>query len=80
MKSFRDYLVSRRTLNNPAGQFTRQMRDYPDLEEIEEWPQLRAFIYRKSHPSKIKDMLAAAEPVWKGYRAFVLKRRREEQS
>jgi hypothetical protein len=48
------------------------------MEKIEDWPQLRAYIYRKAHADKINDTIAAAEPVWKGYRAFVLKHRRSE--
>jgi hypothetical protein len=77
MTSFRDYLTSRRTLDNAAGHFTRQVRDDPEMDRIEEWPQLRAYIYRKAHAEKVKETIAAAEPVWKGYRALVLKHRRQ---
>lgn len=73
--SFRDYLSSRRPTANPSGEFTRQVRDDPEMEKIEDWPQLRAYIYRKAHADKINETLAAAEPVWKGYRAYVLKHR-----
>jgi hypothetical protein len=45
---------------------------------MESWPQLQAYIYRKAHPSKVKDIIQAAEPVWKGYRALVLKDRRSK--
>ena len=76
MHSFRDYLAYRRVTGNSAGEFTRQVKDDPEMEKIEEWPQLRAYIYRKAHPDKINDTIAASEPVWKGYRAFVLKHRR----
>jgi hypothetical protein len=77
--TFRDYLSSRRILDNAAGQFTRQLRDDPRMEDIESWPQLRAYIYRKAHAAKVKDMLDAADPVWKGYRAFLLRQRRGKQ-
>jgi len=76
MNSFRAYLASRRIAKNPAGEITQQLRDDPEMEKIESWPQLRAYIYRKAHADKISNTLAAAEPVWKGYRAFVLKYRR----
>jgi hypothetical protein len=76
MGSFRDYLNSRRVTKNSAGDFTRQICDDPEMEKIESWPQLRAFIYRKAHPQKINETIAAAEPVWKGYRAYILKHRR----
>jgi hypothetical protein len=35
-------------------------------------------LYRKAHTNKVKDTIAAAEHVWKGYRAFVLKHRRNQ--
>lgn len=78
MGSFREYLAARRAGDNPAGEFARQVRDDPEMERIESWPQLQAYIYRKAHPGKIRDTIAAAEPVWKGYRAFVLKSRRKK--
>ena len=78
MPTFRDYLASRRDVANPAGDFARQVRDDPEMEKIEEWPQLRAYIYRKGHADRVKETIAAAEPVWKGYRAFVLKHRRSK--
>jgi hypothetical protein len=78
MGTFRNYLVSRKTQDNPAGDFTRQVRDDPEMENIEEWPQLRSYIWRKVHAEKVKETIAAAEPVWRGYRAFVLKSRRSE--
>jgi len=78
MPTFRDYLASRRDVANPAGDFARQVRDDPEMEKIEEWPQLRAYIYRKAHADRVKETLVAAEPVWKGYRAFALKHRRSK--
>lgn len=77
MHTFRDYLAFRRITDNPASEFTRQVKDDPEMEKIEDWPQLRAYIYRKAHAGKIRETIEAAEPVWKGYRAFVLKHRRE---
>lgn len=77
MSTFRDYLATRRTGKNAAGDFTRQLRDDPEMEKIESWPQLRAYIYRKAHTDKVRDTIASAEPVWKGYRAFILKHRRK---
>jgi hypothetical protein len=76
MISFRSYLLTRR--NSPTGEFVRQSRDEPAMEQIESWPQLQAYIYRKAHPNKVKDIIRAAEPVWKGYRALVLKDRRSK--
>lgn len=76
MATFRDYLAYRRITENSAGDFARQVKDDPEMEKIEDWPQLQAYIYRKAHPGKVKDTIAAAEPVLKGYRAFVLKHRR----
>jgi hypothetical protein len=78
VKNFRDYLTTRRSGNNPAGQFTRQVRNDPEIEKIESWPELRAYIYRKAHADKINATITAAEPVWKGYRAYVLKHRRTQ--
>jgi hypothetical protein len=78
MYSFRDYLTYRRIIGNSAGEFTREVRDDPAMEKIEDWPQLRAYIYRNAHADKINETIAAAEPVWKGYRAFVLKQRRKK--
>jgi hypothetical protein len=78
MPNFRDYLAYRRITENSAGEFARQVKDDPEMEKIEDWSQLRAYIYRKAHADKIKDTIAAAEPVWKGYRAFVLKQRRSK--
>jgi hypothetical protein len=75
MGTFRDYLAARRTGDNPAGDFTRRVRDDPEMERIESWPELRAYIYRKARSDKLKATLAAAEPVWRGYRAYVLKHR-----
>jgi hypothetical protein len=72
MTSFRSYLANRRTAENPAGEFTRKIRDDPEMEKIEDWPQLQAYIYRKAPSDKIKDTIAAAEPVWKGYRPLSL--------
>ncbi len=77
MTTFRAYLSTRRAMQNPAGEFVRQVRDEPEMERIESWPQLQAFVYRKVHADKVRETIQAAEPVWKGYRAFVLKRRRE---
>lgn len=76
MANFRDYLATRRAGDNAAGEFTRQVRDDPEMEKVESWPELRAYIYRKAQSEKIKETIEAAEPVWKGYRAFVLKHRR----
>jgi hypothetical protein len=74
--SFRDYLARRRLSNTPAGEFTRTLLDDPAMAEIESWPQLQAYIFRHAHAGKVKDIVDAAEPVWKGYRAYVLKSRR----
>jgi hypothetical protein len=76
MSTFRDYLATRRTAHNPAGEFTCHVRDDPEMETIESWPQLRAYIYRKTRSDKINSVITAAEPVWRGYRAFLLKHRR----
>jgi hypothetical protein len=76
MSTFRDYLASRRSADNAAGEFARQVRDDPEMEKIESWPQLLAYIYRKARSNKINSTIAAAEPIWKGYRAYVLKHRR----
>ena len=78
MSSFRSYLLTRRNSEGPTGEFVRQSRDEPEMEQIESWPQLQAYIYRKAHPSKVKGIIQAAEPVWKGYRALVLKDRRSK--
>ena len=78
MTNFRAYLTARRAPKNPAGEFVRQVRDEPEMERIESWPQLQAYIYRKAHADNVRETIQAAEPVWKGYRAFVLKHRREE--
>ena len=78
MISFRSYLLTRRNSESPTGEFVRQSREEPEMEHMESWPQLQAYIYRKAHPSKVKDIIQAAEPVWKGYRALVLKNRRSK--
>jgi thiaminase len=76
MTTFRSYLAYRRITENAAGEFARQVKDDPEMDKIEDWPQLRAYIYRKAHADKIKETIAAAEPVWRSYRAFVMKHRR----
>lgn len=76
--SFRDYLAKRRLSNTPAGEFTGKLRDDSAMPEIESWPQLQAYIFRHVHPSKVNEVIDAAEPIWKGYRAFVLKNRRSK--
>jgi len=48
------------------------------MEQIESWPQLKAYIYRKAHPDKVEEIIQATEPVWKSYRSFVLKDRRSK--
>jgi len=45
MTSFRDYLSKRRVGASPAGEFTRQVRDEPEMEKIESWAQ-HTFIER----------------------------------
>jgi len=76
MTSFRTYLSKRRIVQNPTGEFVRQLRDEAEMEQIESWPQLQAFIYRRAPADKVKQAILAAEPLWRGYRAFVLKNRR----
>jgi hypothetical protein len=76
MTSFQEYLLKRRITKNASGQFTQEARSDPRMATVETWPELRAHLYRKGNAAKISEMLAAAEPVWKGYRAYVLKSRR----
>jgi hypothetical protein len=78
MKTFRTYLMNRRQTRNPSGEIARQLRDDPQMEQIESWPQLQAYIYRKAHPDKVEEIIQATEPVWKSYRSFVLKDRRSK--
>jgi hypothetical protein len=73
MSTFREYLATRRTGDNAASAFTKQVRDDPAMEGLETWPELRAYIYRTAQAHKLNETLASAEPVWKGYRAYVLK-------
>jgi hypothetical protein len=73
--SFSDYLARRRLTDNPSGEFTRAARSDPHMAEIESWPELQAYLFRQ-HGARVKELIAGAEPVWKGYRAHVLKRRR----
>jgi hypothetical protein len=75
--TFAEYLAKRRISANPSGAFTREARDDPGIEGIESWPALQAYLFRK-HGAKVKEVIAAAEPVWKGYRAHVLNRRRDK--
>src|SRR5882757_523411 len=70
MTNFRIYLSSRRRTKNPAGEFVRQVRNGPEREDIESWPQLQAYIYRKARADKVKEPIKAAEPIWTGYRAL----------
>ncbi len=74
--SFSEYLARRRVTDNPSGAFTRDARDDPGMANIESWPALQAYLFRK-HGAMVKEAIGAAEPVWKGYRAHVLKTRRE---
>jgi hypothetical protein len=73
--SFSDYLAKRRITDNPSGAFTREAREDPGMAVIESWPQLQAYLFRR-HGTKVANVIDAAEPVWKGYRAHVLKTRR----
>lgn len=73
--SFSDYLAKRPRTNGPSEEFTRAMRADPQLPEIETWPELQAYLFRR-HGTRVKELIAGAEPVWKGYRAYVLKSRR----
>jgi hypothetical protein len=76
--TFQDYLAKRRPSKTPAGDFVRELQDDPAMAQIESWPQLQAYIFRHAHSRKVKDIVGAAEPVWKGYRAHVLKSRRSK--
>jgi hypothetical protein len=73
--SFSEYLTKRRLTSNPSGEFTRAARTDPEMAKIESWPALQAYLFRR-HGAKVKEVIDAAEPVWKGYRAHVLKTRR----
>jgi hypothetical protein len=73
--SFSEYLAKRRLTNNPSGEFTRHARGDPRMAEIDSWPALQAYLFHR-HGDKVKEAIDAAEPVWKGYRAHVLKSRR----
>jgi hypothetical protein len=73
--SFRDYLARSRVIHNPSGAFTLQAREDPSMDEIESWPALQAYLFRR-HGAKAKEAIDAAEPVWKGYRAHVLRTQR----
>ncbi len=78
MISFKDYLASRRITPTPSGDFTKESRNDPAMAEIETWPQLRAHIFKKTTAEQLRKTIDAAEPVWKGYRASLLKARRED--
>ena len=75
--SFLEYLAKRRVNHNPSGAFTLQAREDPGMAEIESWAALQAYLLRR-HGAKAKEAIDAAEPVWKGYRAHVLKTRRQK--
>ena len=75
-RSFQDYLAKRRLSNTPAGGLTLQLREDPAMAEIESWPQLQAYIFRHAQGRNVNDIVDAAEPIWRGYRAHVLKSRR----
>ena len=77
--SFQDYLANRRRSTTPAGQLIRDLRDDPAMAQIESWPQLQAYIYRHNHAHKVNAIIDAAEPVWKSYRAHVMKSRRQRR-
>jgi hypothetical protein len=78
--TFLEYLAKRRITAGPAGDFTRDARKDPGMSEIESWPQLQAYLFRQATGRRVKDIVEAAEPVWKGYRSHVLKNRRENPS
>ena len=71
MNTFGDYLAKRRDLQNPAGAFTRLVRGDPEIEEVESWAQLRAYVHRKVHADKVKDAMEAAESLWNSYRSHL---------
>jgi hypothetical protein len=73
--SFSDYRAKRRLTESPSGEFTRSAREDPGMAKIESWPALQAYLFRQ-HGAKVKEVIDAAEPVWKGYRAHILKNRR----
>lgn len=73
--NFSDYLAKRRVQNNPGGAFILDARKDPKRAHIESGPALQAHLMRR-HGAYAKGAIEAAEPVWKGYRAYVLKNRR----
>jgi hypothetical protein len=73
--TFSEYLAKRRITDSPSGAFTLEAREDRNMAGIESWPALQAYLFRR-HGSKVKESIEAAEPVWKGYRAHVLKNRR----
>ena len=62
--------------SNPSGAFTADARKDPKMAGIESWPALQAHLMRR-HGAYAKEAIQAAEPVWKGYRAYLLKCRRD---
>jgi hypothetical protein len=77
MTNFQEYLAKRRINDNASGKFTRDVRDDPRMAHIESWPALQAYILRRANQEAVPEIIRAAEPVWKGYRALVLKARRQ---
>ena len=73
--SFSQYLGKRRITDTPSGEFVREARDDPAIEEVESWPALQAYLFRK-HGGKVEEAIQPLSLVWKGYRAHVLKSRR----
>jgi hypothetical protein len=77
MITFKEFLDRRRISNTARGDFTKEARQDPAMAAIESWPQLRAHIYKKATGQRVNEIIDAAEPIWKAYRATVLKARRE---
>lgn len=75
--TFAEYLAKRRINGTVSEAFAREARQDPSMAKIESWAALQAYLFRR-HGAKAKEIIQAAEPVWKGYRAHLLKTRRSE--
>ena len=62
---FKDYLATRRVLDNPQGDFTRDALSDRSLPDCDTWPELKGYLARGGHSHAIE----AAQVVWQGYQA-----------
>lgn len=66
--TFPEYLARRRVTRTPAGDFTQDARQDPNLPNVQSWRELRGYL---AGMAACRDAFPAALAVWRGYRAAI---------